>query len=309
MNNLRYLLKVSRPELWHFVYGGSYIGVLAAMREHSPWYYLLQPGRFYLFAAWSLTLVLFNLAVYGLNDIVDYPTDLINGERRNELVAPERRSLVAWAILITQIPCTIAMYLAAGNKGLIACLLCWLVNVAYSLPPLRCKARPVADLVCDGVGYLMPGILGYWLFASLPSAYGFELLASGSLFVAGCHTLASVRDIPADRKAGVRSTAAVIGSRNGIRLAIMLFAISAASWACIAKGTAILLVFVPLAHLAVSAWVLSKVQPDDTLPRTVSAAIYLWIWRLSWWGGLVCMYQAGRILVPPFLGWMRLIGW
>ena len=306
---LLYLYKVSRPELWHFLYGAAYIGVLAAMREHTQWYYLLQPKRFYLFLALTVYMVMFNFTVYATNDLTDYATDLLNKQRVNELVGPEQSVMVIRVIIVTQILASIAMYLAGGVKGLIVCAICWAMNIAYSVPPLRCKARPGLDLVCDGAGYLLPGILGYWLFFGMPSLYAWRLIVCGFFFVAGCHMLASVRDIPADKQAGVRSTGVAIGTQRGVQLAQVVFAVSVIAWLFVAQGMALLLVMVPLLHLILATWVGNSVSGGDTLPEVVSGQIYVWIWRFSWWGGIVCTYQALAILGPPFLGWAHSIGW
>src|SRR6476469_2644537 len=106
MSEIGFLLRVSRPRFWIYIFGPYLVGVAAAavgradfLRTDAIIYalYFLLPA---------------NLLIYGVNDIFDYETDRLNPKKEGyeELVYPSRRGGLITAILILNIPFMIAAY-------------------------------------------------------------------------------------------------------------------------------------------------------------------------------------------------------
>jgi 4-hydroxybenzoate polyprenyltransferase len=91
-------------------------------------------------------------------------------------------------------------------------LLVWLLlSIGYSVPPLRFKARPLIDAYSN-ILYALPGLVLYSLFvAQLPPWW---LVVSLLCWNAAMHTLSALPDIVADTKAGLRTTAVVLGRKK-----------------------------------------------------------------------------------------------
>jgi 4-hydroxybenzoate polyprenyltransferase len=100
-------------------------------------------------------------------------------------------------------------------------LVAWL----YSVPPARLKERPPLDSLANGIGYfLMPFSMGYSLGAdiqTIPTRYYFLTLC-----VCGIHALATAADYEADRAAGHRTIAVVVGRRLAAFGAFVTFVVT-----------------------------------------------------------------------------------
>ena len=135
MPDFRFLLKVSRPRFWIYIFGPYLIGLVAAVKykqELLDWRVLVF-GLFCTLPA--------NLLIYGINDIFDYETDKLNPKKEGyeALVTPERRGCVITAILITNIP-FVAVAATLGVQPTIAFASILFYSIFYSGPPIRAKA-------------------------------------------------------------------------------------------------------------------------------------------------------------------------
>ena len=103
MPDLKFLLKVSRPRFWFYIFGPYILGLLAGVATRGE----LSNGIYILLAIYFLYPA--NLLIYGVNDIFDYETDKLNPKKTDyeSFVTPERRSGL-W----------LAIFLAAENTSL-----------------------------------------------------------------------------------------------------------------------------------------------------------------------------------------------
>lgn len=100
MPYLRFLLKVSRPRFWLYLFGPYIVGIAAAGASRSDFIRtdVIVFGLYFLFPA--------NLLIYGINDIFDFETDKLNPKKveYEALVSPENHSRLLIAILVLNLP-------------------------------------------------------------------------------------------------------------------------------------------------------------------------------------------------------------
>jgi 4-hydroxybenzoate polyprenyltransferase len=205
----RFLLKTSRPRFWLYLAGPYLVGYTAGVDT-------LRVAFDPLFAAWFLYfLVPANLLLYGVNDLFDGDTDRFNPKKRERENLLERPHVSALrrALLLTGV----VTALAVASAGTMALVLLWLafltLAIGYSAPPLRLKARPVVDSASN-VLYGLPGILGFHQASGhLPAA---EVVGAVLLWTAAMHLFSAVPDIESDRRAGLATTAVLLGYRTSL---------------------------------------------------------------------------------------------
>ena len=150
-------LKVSRPRFWIYVFGPFLIGAISAISRKDE----LLNLNFWLFVPFFL--VFANLLIYGINDIFDYETDILNAKKQEyeTLVTPERRRKLWLIILLTTVPFLILT--AFQNLSAILAMIGFLFfSIFYSAPPIRAKIIPLLDSIFN-ILYVFPGIFSYFL--------------------------------------------------------------------------------------------------------------------------------------------------
>lgn len=199
--------------------------------------YLLDTGRvdWRLCVGFAFFLVPYNIAMYGINDVFDYESDIRNPRKGGieGTVLPRsmhRPLLIASAVTVA--PFAAVLY-AAGTWVSAAWLtLALAAVVAYSAPPLRLKEVPLVDSATSSTHFTAPALVGASLAdASIEPRFA---LAAAAFFCWGMasHALGAVQDVVADRAGGLRSVATELGARTTTRLAAALYLVAAL--ACLA---------------------------------------------------------------------------
>jgi len=171
-------------------------------------------------------LIPYNLAMYGINDVFDYESDLRNPRKGGVEGALLDRSMhkpTLWAALLTNVPFLVFL-LVVGNP------LSWLVLaisvfavIAYSAPGLRFKERPFVDSITSSTHFVSPAIYGFVLAGAVFTPQLWMLLAAFFLWGLASHAFGAVQDVIADREAQIDSIATVIGARATTRLAVLAY--------------------------------------------------------------------------------------
>lgn len=202
MPSFKFLLKVSRPRFWIYIFGPYLIGLVAGASTRGD---LLSPTVLG-FAIYFLLPA--NLLIYGINDIFDFETDKLNPKKQEyeALVRPaQRRGLVTWTIL-TNLPFVLGVFFLNGVAA-VAMAGFILLSVFYSAPPVRAKSIPVVDSMFNAL-YFLPGVFGYGLMAAeLPPA---TVLIGAFLWTMAMHAYSAIPDIQADTEAGVETVATLL---------------------------------------------------------------------------------------------------
>ncbi|MFI5085823.1 MAG: prenyltransferase [Actinomycetales bacterium] len=190
--------------------------------------YLLTAGRIDVTAVVGTLyfLIPYNLAMYGINDVFDYESDLRNPRKGGLEGAVLGRSLhrtTLLAALVVNVP-FLAYLFWVGNP------LSWLVLavsifavLAYSAPGLRFKERPFLDSLTSSTHFVSPAVFGLALAGARWTPALWALLAAFFLWGVASHAFGAVQDILADRDAGIGSVATVLGGRATVRLSVLMY--------------------------------------------------------------------------------------
>jgi lycopene elongase/hydratase (flavuxanthin-forming) len=171
-------------------------------------------------------LIPYNLAMYGINDVFDYESDLRNprkGGVEGALLTPEHHRATLWAAIIVPIPFVVYLVVVGGwlSDAILAVSL--FAVVAYSVKGLRFKERPFLDSITSSTHFVSPAVFGLALAAAKPTWPLIALLIAYFLWGAASHAFGAVQDIEADCQAGIGSIATVIGARATVRLSLVLY--------------------------------------------------------------------------------------
>ena len=194
--------------------------------------YLLSGGNVVTLIIGTLYfLIPYNLAMYGINDVFDYESDLRNPRKGGVEGAVLDRSMhrpTLIAVAVTNIP--FLVYLVAVGSPL-----SWLVLavsifavVAYSAKGLRFKEKPFLDSLTSSTHFVSPAVYGLVLAGAVFSPPLWALLGAFFLWGAASHAFGAVQDVIADREGGLASVATVIGARATVRISVVLYLLAGA---------------------------------------------------------------------------------
>lgn len=211
------LIKVSRPRSWPYVFAPFLIGLLASPTEQLIQWQTLFYGLYFLFPA--------NLTIYGINDIFDYKTDKLNGQKLNydSLAAPRNRAALWIAIAIVNAPMLVVLPWAPIYARLAMASFLFF-SIFYSAPPIRAKARPFFDSAFN-ILFLFPGLLGFYLGGGITPSWA--AVWAAALWYMALHAYRAVPDIEIDRGADLRTIATVLGKQWTLAVCLIAYLIVA----------------------------------------------------------------------------------
>ena len=172
-------------------------------------------------------LVPYNLAMYGINDVFDYASDIANprkGGAEGALLAPALHRPVLMASALTCVPFVVVLAAAGNWQSWIVLAVSLFAVVAYSAPPFRFKEVPGVDSLTSSVHFVSPAAYGLVLAEADLNLATFCVLGAFLLWGMASHAFGAVQDIGPDREAGISSVATALGSRRTVRLALGLWA-------------------------------------------------------------------------------------
>lgn len=171
-------------------------------------------------------LVPYNFAMYGINDVFDYQSDLRNprkGGVEGALLDPRWHRLVLWLSGILALPFVVYLVVVGDPASWIALAVSLFAVVAYSAGGLRFKERPVLDSLTSATHFVSPAVYGLLLAGAEFTPPLYALLAAFFLWGCASHAFGAVQDVVADREGDIASIATVIGARRTVRLAVTLY--------------------------------------------------------------------------------------
>ena len=171
-------------------------------------------------------LIPYNLAMYGINDVFDYESDLRNPRKGGVEGAVLDRSMhrpTLIAVAITNVPFLVYL-VAVGNPASWAVLaVSVFAVVAYSAKGLRFKEKPVLDSLTSSTHFVSPAVYGLVLAGATFTPQLLALLGAFFLWGLASHAFGAVQDVIADRAGGISSIATVFGARATVRLATCMY--------------------------------------------------------------------------------------
>jgi 4-hydroxybenzoate polyprenyltransferase len=172
-------------------------------------------------------LIPYNLAMYGINDVFDYESDLRNprkGGAHGAVLDRRLHGITLWAAGLVCAP-FVAYLLVVGSPVSWAVLAASLFFVVfYSAPPLRLKEVPFADSVTSSIHFFSPAVYGLVLAGATWTWQLVALIAAFALWGVASHAFGAVQDVVADREAGISSIATARGARWTVRFALACYA-------------------------------------------------------------------------------------
>jgi 4-hydroxybenzoate polyprenyltransferase len=171
-------------------------------------------------------LIPYNLAMYGINDVFDYESDLRNPRKGGVEGAlldrgMHRPTLIAAAV--TNIPFLVYLVVVGNPLSWLVLAVSVFAVIAYSAPGLRFKERPFVDSITSSTHFVSPAIYGLTLAGAVFTPQLWMLLAAFFLWGIASHAFGAVQDVIADREADIDSIATVIGAKSTVRLAVIAY--------------------------------------------------------------------------------------
>jgi len=170
----------------------------------------------------------YNLMMYGINDVFDYESDILNPRKGGVEGMKEERAFhptIIKAVALTNLPFMI-YFLGIGSVGakLVFAGLVFFV-LAYSLKYLRFKEIPLLDSVTSSIHFVGPLVFALALLGFSSAAW--PVVLAFFLWGMASHAFGAVQDIIPDRKGGLNSVATVIGARATVRASMILYLLAA----------------------------------------------------------------------------------
>ena len=206
-------------------------------------------------------LIPYNLAMYGINDVFDYESDLRNprkGGVEGALLDRGMHRAMLVAAVVTNVPFLVFLAIVGSPLSWLVLVVSVFAVLAYSAPGLRFKERPFLDSITSSTHFVSPAVYGLVLANAVFTPRLWLLLAAFFLWGIASHAFGAVQDVVADREGGIASIATVIGAKATVRLSVFAY---------LAAGTLLLFTSWPGPLAAILA-----------LPYAISCVPY---WRVS----------------------------
>lgn len=219
MSTLKQLFVVSRPLSWVNTAFPFAAGYLMTTRQVDLVFVL---GTLYF-------LIPYNLAMYGINDVFDYESDLRNPRKGGvEGAVLDRRlhRVTLWAVLITNVPFIVFLVVVGSPLSWLVLAVSLFAVVAYSMKGLRFKEIPFLDSLTSSTHFVSPAVYGLVLAGATFTPALWLILGAFFLWGIASHAFGAVQDITADRAGGLRSVATVIGARATVWLALVAYTLA-----------------------------------------------------------------------------------
>jgi len=230
-------------------------------------------------------LVPYNLAMYGINDVFDYESDLRNPRKGGAHGAVLDRSLHAptlWAAGLSCAPFVVYLLIVGSPLSWAVLAVSVFFVVFYSAPPLRLKEVPFADSVTSSIHFFSPAVYGLVLADAAWTWQLVLIVVAFALWGVASHAFGAVQDVVADREAGIASIATARGARWTVRFALACYAASglvmlATTW----PGPLAALLAVP--YLA-TLWPFRSITDETAEEATRGWRRFLWLNQVTGFG-------------------------
>lgn len=227
-------------------------------------------------------LIPYNLAMYGVNDVFDYESDLRNprkGGAHGAILDRRMHRITLWASALSCVPFVIYLVAVGSPLSWLVLAISLFFVVYYSAPPLRLKEVPFADSVTSSIHFFSPAVYGLVLAGATWTWQLVIVIVAFALWGVASHAFGAVQDVVADREAGISSIATARGARWTVWFAL----------ACYAAAGVVMLFTAwpgPLAAIAVipylvAVWPFRNITDDTAADATRGWRWFLWINQIT----------------------------
>ncbi len=288
------IVRASRPVSWintAFPFAAGYIMVERQIDA------LLIVGTLFF-------LIPYNLLMYGVNDVFDYESDLLNPRkggiegdvvRDRERARKVHRGIIA-ASALTVAPMMVWLIVYGTPQSAIALAVVVFAVVAYSAPVVRFKERPFLDSFTSAVHFAGP-----LMYALVLTGAGLTARGVWPIWVAflawgmASHAFGAVQDVRADREGGIASIGTVMGARVTTWFALVMYA-AASILLLVLPWPGVLAAALPLAYL-VSVARFARIT-DETCEDANRG------WRTFLWLNQPVGFLVTMLLIVSANGWL-----
>jgi chlorophyll synthase len=268
------LCAIARPWFWPVSLLPLYVGFVLA--GHQLWPAVGQVPR--LLAAALVVEPLVWLAVLAINDANDLPGDLRNprkagGPLTSGRLAPRTVRHIAFVAAAAALAVSLSIGAAFAAGALLSLVLGWL----YSVPPVRLKSRPGADVAANALALGALGPLAGWTAVHPLAGFPWPISVQGVLVGAALYVPTTLADYPADLASGYRTVAVRLGPRRAYRLGLAAWTAAAAlSVVLAATGTVIPRRMLPFEAVTVPGLILAYhllLRTHRSIPRIAAVSV------------------------------------
>lgn len=202
------IIFTSRPLLWLFHF--SSVPFALALIDN--------PSTYRIIIAILILGLPFSLFIYGLNDIYDHDSDLIN-DRKGGLLGIKHNHknfnlILRISLLGGMIFLLVSLY--SGFASFLVSLLTLATLAAYSLPPFRLKRFAVIDNIVGGGLYAL--LVTIWSYSFLTNDFikeGLNLNPLIFMFAVGftLQSIGTIIDYIPDKKSNIASSSTILGRK------------------------------------------------------------------------------------------------
>lgn len=223
-NFLIKFVKASRPRFWIYLLGPYSIGIVSWLSDLS-WYGIRdaigrQGIRFFIYFSYPA-----NLLVYGVNDMYDYSTDILNDKKKwyESMIQAHDYTSLRLTIIVLNVP-FLFLSILPTIQSYLRLLLFVVSSLCYSMPPIRAKSVPFVDTIVSAIIYVSPWVI--WYMISWWSEINIMLIVASIAWSMAMHAYSAIPDIEVDTKAGIRTIATVYGVWWTIMFCMILYTLA-----------------------------------------------------------------------------------
>lgn len=232
----------------------------------------------------------YNLLMYGVNDVYDYDSDILNPRKGGVEGMKEERAFhptILKAVVCTNAPFLLYLFIVSDWPARAVLALVVFAAIAYSLKGLRFKEVPILDSITSSLHFVGPLLFALALTSFQPQALPW--VVAFFLWGMASHAFGAVQDIIPDRQGKLHSIATALGARVTVWLSVILYSI-ATIIATLQGGIYWIITLVGIAYVANCAPYLNST--DETSATTNKA------WKRFLW----LNYLAGMIITFVIIG-------
>jgi 4-hydroxybenzoate polyprenyltransferase len=227
-------------------------------------------------------LIPYNLAMYGINDVFDYESDLRNprkGGAHGAVLDRRMHPITLWAAGLSCVPFVVYLVIVGSPLSWLVLAASLFFVVFYSAPPLRLKEVAFADSVTSSIHFFSPAVYALVLAGA---AWTWELgaiILAFALWGVASHAFGAVQDVVADREAGISSIATARGARWTVWFALACYAVAGVAM-LFTTWPGPLAALVPLLYIA-TVWPFRTITDETAERATIGWRRFLWVNQIA----------------------------
>ena len=227
-------------------------------------------------------LIPYNLAMYGINDVFDYESDLRNprkGGTHGAVLDRRIHRITLWAAALSCVPFVLYLAVVGSPASWLVLAASLFFVVFYSAPPLRLKEVPFADSVTSSIHFFSPAVYGLVLAGAVWTWQLGAVIVAFALWGVASHAFGAVQDVVADREAGISSIATARGARWTVWFSLVCYA-AAGAVMLTTTWPGPLAALVALLYIA-TVWPFRSITDETAERATVGWRRFLWINQIA----------------------------